>query len=137
MLRIKILFFSSLSSLSFSAKFFSVILIFNTFFSCTSEIGLDRSKSTHKSMKSQARAESVELKTGGLPDALTDSPQIAAMTDDSLTLVWSPSIPEKARFPVSYVIEFGKARDGVWMIYQDSKFLFSLVFIYSTISSFL
>lgn len=86
--------------------------------------GLDRMNKSHKSQKSQRRAldaDDVDYKTSGLPVPLSDKPQITKMTDNSLTLLWLPSVPEQPRFPVSYVIEFCKPGDGVWTVYQTGK----------------
>ena len=92
---------------------------------CTAVAGLDRMDQTHKSKKSQNRArfadDDIDYKTSGLPVPLPDQPKITKMTDNSLTLIWLPSIPEQPRFPVSYVVEFGKAIDGTWTIYQSGK----------------
>ena len=86
--------------------------------------GLDRSKQSHKSQKSQRRAldaDDIDYKTSGLPIPLPDVPKITKMTDSSLTLLWLPSIPEQPRFPVSYVVEFAKVPDGNWVLYQSGK----------------
>lgn len=87
--------------------------------------GLDRSKQSHKSLKSQRRAmdaaDDIEYKTTGLPVPLPDMPKITKMTDSSLTLLWLPSVPQQPRFPVSYVVEFAKMDDGIWVVYQSSK----------------
>lgn len=97
--------------------------------------GLDRMKETHKSKKSQMRAldsdKHVEFRTGGVPDALGDKPTILKMTDDGLTLFWMPSIPERPRFPVSYVVEFTKMGDDTnWVVYQNSKLALLLLFTF-------
>ncbi|XP_075678853.1 obscurin isoform X3 [Dermatophagoides pteronyssinus] len=82
---------------------------------------IDRMKPGHKSMKSVQRikdAGSDELSFGlsGQPKALSDAPIITKMIDNSLTLLWIPSIPEQPRFPVSYVVEFAKISDGIWTV---------------------
>jgi len=104
-----------------------VALIIFTLIS-TAVAGLDRMDATHKSKKSQNRAQGaddIDYKTSGLPVPLPDMPRITKMTDNSLTLIWLPSVPEQPRFPVSYVVEFGKLKDGVWMIYQSGECMFN------------
>ena len=67
---------------------------------------------TNKSKKSQNCArfadEDIDFKASFLSVSLPDQPKITKMTDNSLTLTWLQSIPEQPRFPVSYVVEFGK-----------------------------
>ena len=81
-------------------------------------------KQTHKSQKSQNRAldvDDIDYQCSGVPAPLPDTPRITKMTDNSLTLIWLPSVPEQPRFPVSYVVEFGKIKDGVWIVYQSGN----------------
>ena len=87
---------------------------------------IDRMKPAHKSMKSVQRikdAGSDELSFGlsGQPKPLSDAPIITKMIDNSLTLLWIPSIPEQPRFPVSYVVEFAKISDGIWTVCHGSE----------------
>lgn len=93
--------------------------------------GLDRAEKTHKSQKSQNRAhfadDDLDYKGTGLPVPLPDQPRITKMTDSSLTLIWLPSIPEQPRFPVSYVVEFGKSLNGSWTVYQSGKLFILLI----------
>lgn len=86
--------------------------------------GLDRINQTHKSMKSLQRirdADEVTFQTSNLPKALTEKPIITKMIDNSLTLLWLPSLPEQPRFPVSYVVEICKLSDGIWTVHHGSK----------------
>ncbi|OTF75959.1 hypothetical protein BLA29_011435 [Euroglyphus maynei] len=71
-------------------------------------------------MKSAQRikdaADELSFEQTGIPKALCDKPIITKMMDNSLTLLWFPSIPEQPRFPVSYVVEFSKCSDGIWTV---------------------
>lgn len=71
-------------------------------------------------------ADEIVLKQSNLPKALEEKPIITKMLDNSLTLLWIPSIPEQPRFPVSYVVEFSKMSDGMWVVYHESKPIFFL-----------
>ncbi|KPM11840.1 unc-89-like protein 3 [Sarcoptes scabiei] len=64
-------------------------------------------------------ADEIVLKQSNLPKALEEKPIITKMLDNSLTLLWIPSIPEQPRFPVSYVVEFSKMSDGMWVVYHE------------------
>lgn len=89
--------------------------------------GLDRMQQSHKSMKSAQRikdaADELSFGQSGVPKALCDKPIITKMIDNSLTLIWFPSIPEQPRFPVSYVVEFSKISDGIWNVCHGSKYI--------------
>lgn len=76
-----------------------------------------------KSVQRIKDAGSDELSFGlsGQPKALSDAPIITKMIDNSLTLLWFPSIPEQPRFPVSYVVEFAKISDGIWTVCHGSE----------------
>ncbi len=74
-------------------------------------------KSKRKPLGDQI-SDSDAFKKPGVPVPLPDQPRITRMSDDDLTLSWSPSIPLQPRFPVTYIVEWCKVSDGEWTVYR-------------------
>ncbi|XP_050680436.1 obscurin isoform X3 [Leptidea sinapis] len=69
---------------------------------------------TGKKPLSEQYSDFDKMKATGIPMPLADKPIISRMADRHLTLSWKPSIPHRARFPVTYQVEMCEVPDGDW-----------------------